>query len=97
MFPLYSSNNWEFTTIEGIGCRSKNLHPIQKRLADYNGSQCGYCSPGFVMSMYSLLTNNQRPDKQTIENTFDGNICRCTGTLSYRIDSIKLNLSNIEN
>lgn len=79
IFPLYSCDTWEFTTVEGIGCKSGKLHPIQKRLADYNGSQCGFCSPGFVMSMYSLLLNNSKPNKETIENAFDGNICRCTG------------------
>ncbi|XP_073232045.1 xanthine dehydrogenase/oxidase-like [Porites lutea] len=87
LFPLCASNGAVITTVEGIGNRFDGYHPIQERLADHNGSQCGYCSPGFVMSMYSLLKEN-RPSKQEIEASFDGNMCRCTG---YRpiLDAMK--------
>lgn len=85
---MYSCDGYSFTTVEGLGNKSFGLHPIQKRLADANGSQCGFCSPGFVMTMYSRLKNNTRPSKNEIENSFDGNICRCTG---YRaiLDAMK--------
>ena len=79
LFPLYASDGWSFTTIEGVGSKATGYHEIQKRLADNNGSQCGFCSPGMVMNMYSLLLKNQTPTKQLIENSFDGHICRCTG------------------
>ena len=71
----------KFTTVEGIGSKQNGFSDIQKRIADYNGSQCGWCTPGMVMNMYSLLLNNPKPSKQLIENSFDGNICRCTGNL----------------
>eukprot|EP01113_Clastostelium_recurvatum_P035010 TRINITY_DN4821_c0_g1_i1.p1 TRINITY_DN4821_c0_g1~~TRINITY_DN4821_c0_g1_i1.p1 ORF type:complete len:1340 (+),score=354.41 TRINITY_DN4821_c0_g1_i1:272-4021(+) len=76
------------TTVEGIGSSRTGFHPIQERLADNNGSQCGYCSPGMVMQMYSLLENNSNPSRQDVEDHFDGNICRCTG---YRpiLDAMK--------
>jgi len=79
---------WSITTVEGIGSSAAGFHPIQKRIADYNGSQCGYCTPGFVMSMYSLLQEIPRPTKQQVEDNFDGSICRCTG---YRpiLDAMK--------
>ncbi len=64
------------TTIEGLGDNTKGYNEIQKRLVANNGTQCGYCSPGFVMSMYSLLLNDPKPSKAKIENSFDGNLCR---------------------
>ncbi|KAL9979239.1 hypothetical protein ACROYT_G016871 [Oculina patagonica] len=88
LFPLCAVNGATVTTIEGIGNRYDGFHPIQERLAEHNGSQCGYCSPGFVMNMYSLLKENPSPSEQQIEDSFDGNICRCTG---YRpiLDAMK--------
>ncbi|XP_074660818.1 xanthine dehydrogenase/oxidase-like [Tubulanus polymorphus] len=66
------------TTVEGVGNRKK-LHPIQERIAKYHGSQCGFCTPGMVMSMYALLRNNPNPSISEIENAMQGNLCRCTG------------------
>jgi len=88
LFPLCAVNGASVTTVEGIGNRFDGFHPIQERLAEHNGSQCGYCSPGFVMNMYSLLQENPSPSEQQIEDNFDGNICRCTG---YRpiLDAMK--------
>ncbi|KAI8867184.1 xanthine dehydrogenase, partial [Ramicandelaber brevisporus] len=65
-------------TIEGIGS-AKNPHPAQERIAAMHGSQCGFCTPGIVMSLYTLLRNNPTPTDAAIESAFDGNLCRCTG------------------
>ncbi|OWR53382.1 aldehyde oxidase 2 [Danaus plexippus plexippus] len=78
MVPITSCNGWDITTIEGIGNRLKGYHPIQVTLAENNGSQCGYCSPGWVMALYSIL-RNRRPTMLEIEQSFGSNICRCTG------------------
>jgi xanthine dehydrogenase/oxidase len=67
------------TTIEGIGNAQSGYHPIQQRLADASGTQCGFCSPGMVMAMYSLLTEDPNPTQLRIEQELDGNLCRCTG------------------
>lgn len=77
--PLLSVEGWKITTIEGIGSSRAGYHPVQQKLAEFNGSQCGYCSPGFVMNMYSFLQENPTPTAQQIADIFDGNICRCTG------------------
>ncbi|XP_026741820.1 indole-3-acetaldehyde oxidase-like [Trichoplusia ni] len=81
LVSVTSCQDWEITTIEGIGDRARGYHPVQKTLAEYNGTQCGYCSPGFVMSMYSLLEAHKYDLTQyEIENSFGSNTCRCTGS-----------------
>uniref|UniRef100_A0A0M3K673 Xanthine dehydrogenase (inferred by orthology to a D. melanogaster protein) n=1 Tax=Anisakis simplex TaxID=6269 RepID=A0A0M3K673_ANISI len=66
------------TTVEGIGNTSL-LHPVQERLAKAHGSQCGFCTPGFIMAMYTLLRNNSHPTIAEIDEAIQGNLCRCTG------------------
>lgn len=76
--PLVSLDGKAIVTVEGIG-NSKSPHPAQQRIAFANGSQCGFCTPGIVMSLYALLRNNQDLNEEVIEEAFDGNLCRCTG------------------
>lgn len=86
--PLLSVDGWQITTVEGIGSEKEGFHPIQDRIAKFNGTQCGYCTPGMVMNMYGLLHDNPKPSEQDIEDNFDGNICRCTGYRSI-LDAMK--------
>ncbi|KAI1317034.1 hypothetical protein EDD11_009100 [Mortierella claussenii] len=76
--PLCSVDGKHVITIEGLG-NHKNPHPVQERIALCFGSQCGFCTPGIAMSLYTLLRNNARPTEQEVEESFDGNLCRCTG------------------
>ncbi|KAG1672397.1 Xanthine dehydrogenase [Nymphon striatum] len=79
MIPVFACDGWDITTIERLGNSNKGYHSIQKQLTKYNGSQCGYCTPGMVMNMYGLLATDPKPTEQKVEDAFDGNICRCTG------------------
>lgn len=76
--PLVSLDGKHVVTIEGIG-NTKSPHPAQERVAKSHGSQCGFCTPGIVMSLYALLRNNSNPTQHEVEEAFDGNLCRCTG------------------
>uniref|UniRef100_A0A8K9WY53 Xanthine dehydrogenase/oxidase n=1 Tax=Oncorhynchus mykiss TaxID=8022 RepID=A0A8K9WY53_ONCMY len=77
--PLCSLHHCAVTTVEGIGSVAGKLHPVQERIAKSHGSQCGFCTPGIVMSLYALLRNNPTPRMADIEEAFQGNLCRCTG------------------
>lgn len=68
----------EVTTIEGIA-EGGDLHPMQVAFNDHHGLQCGFCTPGMVMSVTALLRENPRPSEAEIRVWLDGNICRCTG------------------
>lgn len=71
-------HGWKIDTIEGIGGPLTKYNPIQEALANFNGTQCGFCSSGMVMNMYAL-SKNGKPTMKEVENSFGGNICRCTG------------------
>jgi carbon-monoxide dehydrogenase small subunit len=68
----------DVTTIEGLAPRG-TLHPVQQAFWEEHGLQCGYCTPGMVLSATALLQENPDPDEATIRHALEGNLCRCTG------------------
>ena len=71
-------NGSKITTIEGI-TKNGNMHPMQEAFKKMHGLQCGFCTPGMVMSAVDLLKNKKNPSDQEIRDWLEGNICRCTG------------------
>ncbi len=71
-------NGKEITTVEGLS-DGDNLHPIQKAFQNNHALQCGFCTPGLVMSAVDLLQKNKNPSEDEIREWFEGHICRCTG------------------
>ncbi len=72
----------QLITIENMALSEQNhksLHPVQEMMVETNGSQCGYCTPGIVMSLFGLYKNHHEPSTEIIEDTLTGNLCRCTG------------------
>lgn len=66
-------------TIEHLRGENGNLHPVQQAMVDHHGSQCGFCTPGFVMSLYGLWMRDPNPSQRAVEKALQGNLCRCTG------------------
>ncbi len=72
----------QLITVENLAIKKGQeiqLHPVQKAMVELNGSQCGYCTPGIVMSIFALYKNYKNPGKEIIEDALTGNLCRCTG------------------
>jgi carbon-monoxide dehydrogenase small subunit len=69
----------EITTIEGLMNADGSLHPVQEAFRDAHGFQCGFCTPGFLMTTVSLLEEEPDPSEEAIREALSGNICRCTG------------------
>ncbi|SHK06425.1 (2Fe-2S)-binding protein [Desulforamulus aeronauticus] len=76
--PAMQAMDAEVETIEGIGTSDK-MHPLQETFIDYGAIQCGFCTPGMIMSAKALLDGNLSPSRLQIKETIAGNICRCTG------------------
>src|SRR5258708_2705006 len=76
----YQSDNGrhEITTVEGVAEHGA-LAAIQKAYGDWGGAQCGYCTPGFIMTVKALLERNAEPSEEEIKSALSGNLCRCTG------------------
>ena len=77
----------KITTIEGLVTNGK-MHPMQEAFKKMHGLQCGFCTPGMVMSAINLLQNNKNPSEQEIRDWLEGNICRCTGYQGI-VDAVK--------
>ncbi|NKN39668.1 xanthine dehydrogenase small subunit [Agrobacterium sp. a22-2] len=74
-----SLNATHVVTVEHLAAKDGTLHPVQQAMVDCHGSQCGFCTPGFVMSLYGLWLTDEKPSRAAIEKALQGNLCRCTG------------------
>jgi len=81
IFPPLEVEGKSVTTIEGLMDAQGNLHPIQKAFIEHGAIQCGFCTPGMVLSAKALLDENPKPTEEEIRNGIAGNLCRCTGYL----------------
>ena len=74
----HSARDAEVTTIEGLATR-EGLHPVQQAFAEHGGLQCGFCTPGLIMSAAGLLQKEPNPTAEEVKYAIGGNLCRCTG------------------
>lgn len=88
IFPALEVEGKRVTTIEGLMNTQGNLHPLQKAFIENGAIQCGFCTPGMILSAKALLDENPKPTEEEIRNAIAGNICRCTGYLQI-IKAIK--------
>ena len=92
MFAV-QANGHEITTVEGLGGDLTNLHPLQEAFREKHALQCGYCTPGFLMTLIPFLQENPNPSEQEIREMLSGNICRCTGYQNI-VEAVKLAASS---
>ena len=81
-------NGSEILTIEGLSAGVRELHPVQQAFVDHQGLQCGFCTPGMVLSALALLEENPKPTENDIRHAISGNLCRCTG-YQFIVESIQ--------
>ena len=77
MFAVQADGR-EVTTIEGLA-KNGELHPLQEAFREEHGLQCGFCTPGVILSAYDFLQHNSKPNEEEIRHALEGNYCRCTG------------------
>lgn len=87
MFAVQAEGH-ELTTVEGLGTID-NLHPLQEAFQEAHGLQCGFCTPGFLMTLVPFIEQNSNPTNEEIREAIAGNLCRCTGYQKI-IESVKL-------
>jgi len=79
----------ELTTVEGLAKDKDDLHPLQQAFWEAHGLQCGYCTPGILMTLIPFLQQNTEPTEDEIRHALSGNLCRCTG-YQHIVDAVKL-------
>jgi carbon-monoxide dehydrogenase small subunit len=89
LLKLSDLQDKEITTIEGLANADGSLHPLQQAFVDCGAIQCGFCTPGMVLSALALLLKNHRPTRDEIRQALKGNLCRCTGYQQI-IDAVEL-------
>jgi xanthine dehydrogenase small subunit len=85
---LYNLHGKHLITVENLN--KKYIHPVQKSMIKNDGSQCGFCTPGIVMSMYGMYKNKTKPTNHNIEKSLAGNLCRCTGYKSIKAAALDM-------
>ena len=88
MFAVQADGH-SITTVEGLAKDENNLHPIQQSFWEAHGLQCGYCTPGILMTLVPFLQQNPDPTEDEIRHALSGNLCRCTG-YQHIVDAVKL-------
>ena len=88
MFAV-QADSMAVTTIEGMAGTNSDLHPIQQAFQEKHGLQCGFCTPGIIMSVHAMLHEHPDPTEQEIRHELSGNICRCTGYQNI-VEAVKL-------
>jgi carbon-monoxide dehydrogenase small subunit len=88
MFAVQASGH-EITTVEGLAKGPDHLHPLQQSFWEAHGLQCGYCTPGILMTLIPFLEKNPHPTELEIRQAISGNLCRCTG-YQHIVDAVKL-------
>jgi aerobic-type carbon monoxide dehydrogenase small subunit (CoxS/CutS family) len=73
------ARNHEISTVEGLANKAGDYHPLQQAMHDHHGLQCGYCTPGILMTMTAFLDENASPSEDEVREALSGNLCRCTG------------------
>ena len=83
------ANESTIMTVEGLGQDLEDLHPLQESFREAHGLQCGFCTPGFLMTLLPFLEQYPNPDEAQIREALSGNLCRCTG-YQHIVDAVKL-------
>ena len=88
MFAV-QANEHTLATVEGLAPSESELHPLQQAFHEAHGLQCGFCTPGFLMTLVPFLKENHNPSEAEIREAISGNLCRCTG-YQHIVDAVKL-------